>query len=107
LKNNIHLNVDKVYSELSTKIPTLSRTTVYNTLKLFEKKGLINSLKIEENEIRYDALKHIHGHFKCDTCGNIYDFKYNHEKLKYKGLELFEIKHMDFNLSGICPECKH
>ena len=82
LKNNIHPNVDKVFSALATKIPTLSKTTVYNTLKLFERSGLIKSLNIDENEIRYDAIQHIHGHFKCEKCEMIYDFNYNHKKVR-------------------------
>lgn len=106
LKNNIHPNVDTVYSALVEKIPTLSKTTVYNTLKLFEKSGLVNSLKIDENEIRYDALRHVHGHFKCEICEEIFDFNYNHDQIKFSGLKNFEIKHKNLNLTGICPNCK-
>jgi len=106
LKNNIHPNVDKVYSALCGKIPTLSKTTVYNTLKLFEKSGLVNSLKIDENEVRYDAVRHIHGHFQCENCGNIFDFEYNYEDIVLTGLELFDIKHTNYSISGICPDCK-
>ncbi len=34
--NNIHPTVDNIYKKLLKEIPTLSKTTVYNTLKLFE-----------------------------------------------------------------------
>ena len=34
-----HPSVDMIYLSLSNKIPTLSKTTIYNTLKLFVKKG--------------------------------------------------------------------
>ena len=106
LKNNIHPNIDKVYSALCGKIPTLSKTTVYNTLKLFERSGLVKSLKIDEHEIRYDAMKHIHGHFQCEKCGQIFDFNYNYEQIIIEELDRFDIKQTDLNLSGICPKCK-
>ena len=46
-------------------IPTLSKTTIYNTLKTFAEKGLVSSITIEDNEVRYDADISLHGHFKC------------------------------------------
>lgn len=107
LKNNIHPTVDIVYNNLANDIPTLSKTTIYNTLKLFEKHGLINNVTIDETEIRYDAVKKIHGHFKCEKCGEIYDFNYNHEQLEISGLAKFNIVRTDLNLKGICPECNN
>ena len=76
LNYNIHPTVDIVYNNLSKDIPTLSKTTIYNTLKLFEKKDLINNITIDETEIRYDAIKSIHGHFKCEECSKIFDFNF-------------------------------
>ena len=106
INNNIHPTVDKIYSNLVIDIPTLSKTTVYNTLKLFEKQEVINSLNIDENEIRYDAFRNIHGHFKCQICSNIYDFEYNNNDLKYSGLANYKIEQTELNLKGICPNCK-
>ena len=106
LKNNIHPTVDTIYKKLSKEIPTLSKTTVYNTLKLFEEQRLIKSVTIDENEIRYDARKGIHGHFMCIKCGEIYDFNYNYEAINFTDLNEFEIMQPDLNLKGICPKCK-
>lgn len=106
LNNNIHPNIEIIYNNLSSKIPTLSKTTIYNTLKNFEKKGLIMSVNIDEKEIRYDAILKTHGHFKCEKCGKIYDFDYNHDKLKINGLPEFEITKTDLNIKGVCPKCK-
>ncbi|MBK5190687.1 MAG: transcriptional repressor [Methanosarcinales archaeon] len=38
-----HPTVERMHKELSREIPTLSKTTVYNTLKLFVRKGLHQS----------------------------------------------------------------
>ncbi|NPA67920.1 MAG: transcriptional repressor [Chlorobi bacterium] len=106
-KNLIHPAVDTIYEELIKEIPTLSKTTVYNTLKLFEKQNLIRSVNIDETEIRYDARKDTHGHFICTECGKIFDFNYNYNKIKINGLKEFEITQQNFNIKGICPECKN
>ena len=106
LTNNIHPNIEMIYSNLSKEIPTLSKTTIYNTLKNFEKNGLIISVNIDEKEIRYDAILKPHGHFKCEKCGKIYDFDYNYDKINTKGLSKFKINKTDLNIKGICPTCK-
>ncbi len=105
LKHNIHPTVDMIYQKLSKEIPTLSKTTVYNTLKLFEEFHLIKNIKIEETESRYDAVKRIHGHFKCEQCNKIYDFDYNFDDLRYKGLENFTLNQTDIMIKGICKSC--
>ena len=105
MNNNIHPTVDIIYSKLINQIPTLSKTTVYNTLKLFKNHGVIKSVSIDDNEIRYDAIMSIHGHFKCQKCNKIYDFEYNNTDLKYSGLSNYQIKQTELNLKGICPKC--
>ncbi len=106
IKNLTHPTVETVYKKLSKEIPTLSRTTVYNTLKLFEKKELIRSVNIEENEMRYDGQKHIHGHFKCTVCGEIFDFNYNYNDLEFSGLDDFVLNQTDVMIKGICKKCR-
>jgi len=106
LKNNIHPNIEIIYSNLSKGIPTLSKTTIYNTLKKFEEKGLILSVNIDEKEIRYDAILKTHGHFKCESCGEIFDFDYNYNDIKFKGLENFILTKTDVMVKGICNKCK-
>lgn len=68
-----HPTADDVYTELSPRHPTLSRTTVYNTLKLFASRGLVSVVRIEDDELRYDADTSEHAHFKCNGCGRIFD----------------------------------
>ena len=68
-----HPTVDEIYNALSPDIPTLSKTTVYNTLKLFVEKGVAISINIDEKNVRYDGDVSVHAHFICSRCGNIYD----------------------------------
>ncbi|MEM4314651.1 MAG: transcriptional repressor, partial [Thermoplasmata archaeon] len=70
-----HPNAEKIFKRLSKEIPTLSMTSIYNTLKLFIKKGVIKEIMIEEDEIRYDGINERHAHFKCIKCDKLYDIK--------------------------------
>ena len=105
LDNHVHPTVDKIYKALCPEIPTLSKTTVYNTLNLFVEKKLVQVIVIEENETRYDLLTHTHGHFKCKTCGNIIDFDVDLSKLDLKKLGHVEIEETHFYLKGTCSDC--
>lgn len=73
IDNKIHPSADTVYSNLHSELPTLSKTTIYNTLSLFVKKKLIQELPLENGELRYDANTSEHAHFKCEKCGKVYD----------------------------------
>lgn len=44
----VHPSADDIYTALSPSMPTLSKTTVYNTLKLFSEQGAAQMLTIDE-----------------------------------------------------------
>lgn len=105
IENRIHPTVDIIYKELLSKIPTLSKTTVYNTLKILIDAGLVVEVKIENNEVRYDATTDVHGHFKCSECGELFDFEFNPETIELKEIQDFKIDKTDLYLKGICKNC--
>ncbi len=99
-----HPTVEEIYSALVGEIPTLSKTTVYNTLKLFMEADIARIITIEENEARYDADIDSHGHFKCNECGRIYDFHIDMQK-EIEELKAFKISEKSVYYKGICHEC--
>ena len=74
-QNQCHPTVDQIFTDLQKDIPTLSKTTVYNTLRILAGAGLVRIMTIEDNETRYDIVVESHGHFKCESCGSIYNFR--------------------------------
>ena len=68
-----HPTIEMIYNDLLPTIPTLSKTTVYNTIKSFCEKKAVNALYIDEKNVRYEAHIHIHAHFRCKKCGVIHD----------------------------------
>lgn len=106
IENMSHPTVDEIYKALNPEIPTLSKTTVYNTLNLFIDKGIAKVLTIEENETRYDATVDLHGHFKCEKCGKVIDLPIELNKLAIGDVENLEIKEYHIYLKGICKDCQ-
>ncbi len=105
LNHRIHPTVDTIYSEMSKTLPSLSRTTVYNTLKAFAGHGLVSTITIEENENRYDIDTSDHGHFKCSKCGRLYDFDVSDRDLHIPGLDGFTAEQRHIYFRGICDKC--
>ena len=101
-----HPDVEEIYNYLSPIIPTLSKTTVYNTLKLFVESNIVEEIKIKNTEIRYDLKTTPHGHFECKKCGDIYNFNLVFDNLKSDDLKNFVIDNKSVYFSGICPKCK-
>jgi Fur family transcriptional regulator, peroxide stress response regulator len=105
VRHKNHPNVDAIYQELSKDIPTLSRTTVYNTMKLFIEKKIVQLISIEDTETRYDADISAHGHFKCTSCGEIYDVHVDLTEMRVEGLEQFRVDETHLYFKGTCDEC--
>ena len=70
-ENDIHPTADEIYKHLKSANPSLSKTTVYNTLDTLKEHGLIGVLTISETELRYDKIIRLHHHFMCKKCGVI------------------------------------
>lgn len=106
MENNNHPTVDTIYRALCNEIPTLSKTTVYNTLNLFIEKKIANVIVIEENETRYDLVMETHAHFKCVQCGKLIDLDLDIKYDKCHELDGCEITEKHIYLKGICKTCK-
>lgn len=100
-----HPTVEQIYTDLHKEVPTLSKTTIYNTLNILIKTGIVRVLTIEDNETRYDLISENHGHFKCESCGKIYDFDIDIDSFSTEQLSNFKINDKSIYFKGICPEC--
>ena len=103
--NKTHPTADMVYQHIVTKIHTLSKTTVYNTLKVFLEKGIVRELCIDEHELRYDINVEPHAHFKCVKCKKLFDVFDESFLINKNAVDGHIISKVDVYLQGICKDC--
>jgi len=70
---------------VKSRIPVISRATVYNTLNLFVAKGLVRSHTITEGAQIFDPTTDPHHHFVDEETGVIHDVPW--EALRVEGVE--------------------
>lgn len=106
IANRIHPTAEEVYHALSQKMPTLSRTTVYNTLKLFASQGALQMLAIDEKNVRFDIDTSVHAHFKCYHCLGVYDVPVeNISAVKLADYSSWQVAEMQIFYKGYCKNC--
>ena len=99
-----HPSADEIYSFVHQNNPTLSRTTVFSSVKLLAEKGLINDITISPDSTRYDsALYTPHAHFVCRDCKKIFDIPFDTSALTAPADYFCDNVNVYFK--GICPEC--
>jgi Fur family peroxide stress response transcriptional regulator len=101
-----HPTADEIYEALRDQIPTLSKTTVYNTMKLFVSNGVVDEVFIDRTSERFDGNTMLHAHFMCEMCSGIFDSEIDNipSVAAYvpKGAELHKTQVLYY---GVCPEC--
>lgn len=106
-KHKTHPTVDTIYKDLHPVIPTFSKTTVYNTMKLFIEKGLVSAITIEEGETRYDADTTVHGHFKCKSCDKVFDLFFQDDREHHLPVpDNFLLEDIHYYGWGHCSSCR-
>ena len=101
-----HPTADEIYEALREQIPTLSKTTVYNTMKLFVACGVVDEVFIDRTSERFDANTSLHAHFMCDDCGAIVDLPVESvDAVNSSMMEGAELRYTQLLYFGRCPEC--
>ena len=110
LRHKTHPTVDEIYEALLPQIPTLSKTTIYNTLRLFVEKGAALKLVIEDKNERFDGDISLHAHFICQRCGGIRDIFLPEvpqiADINVKEVSGCQITSTELYYRGYCPDCK-
>ncbi len=105
LHHQFHPTADLIYQALVKDYPSLSKTTIYNTLKTFLQAGIIRDITIDGDETRFDVVTENHGHFKCEHCGTIFNFRFDIDLTNIHDLDTFDVRDKQVYFKGTCPEC--
>jgi Fur family transcriptional regulator, iron response regulator len=73
LESKAHPSADQVLAAVQAKLPQVSRATVYNTLNLLVKKGLLRAFSLSAGHVVFDPKIEPHHHFVDESNGEIHD----------------------------------
>lgn len=73
LATDAHPSAEQVWATVRARSPELSRATVYNTLNLLVRKGLLRQVQLAEGRIGFDPNLAPHHHFVDDATGVVED----------------------------------
>jgi Fur family peroxide stress response transcriptional regulator len=107
LNSKKHPSAETVYEEVRQAFPTLSMSTVYNTLNLLRDLDLINELAFHDNT-RYDPNTGIHVNLVCKRCQKISDLEDPELEEFIKRVtqkEGFTVTGHRLDVYGLCKDC--
>ena len=107
LTHPTHPTIDEIFMELKKRIPTVSRTTIYNTLRMFSEKGGALMITIDEHHVCYDGTTTPHAHFSCKVCGRVFDIPDMQPPTPQStAIEGFSIDDAQLYYKGVCADCQ-
>ena len=68
-----HMSAEQILQELREKGSRLSKATVYNTLNLLSKEGIVREIAVDPERMVYDSAAHPHHHFYNVDTGELTD----------------------------------
>lgn len=108
-----HLDALGLWQRAKQQDPTLNKVTVYRTLTMLKKQGLVDELDLmhlEGGKHYYEArTTRDHIHLACLKCGRILEFESSlFEKLKgqIEREQQFRIKVVRVEAGGLCDRCQ-
>jgi len=118
-RSSKHMSAKEIYASLYNTYPRMGLTTVYRTLDLLARMGIITKLTLGDGQSRYEfkssEKKDHHHHLICTICGRIINYsefldeelsliKKTEERLAKKYNFLIQDHNIEF--FGLCNECK-
>lgn len=106
--NPNHPNAEDIYKTLQPRYPSMSLATVYKTMEIFAKIGVVQVLQCEEDAHRYDFNTHPHAHIRCIRCNRVVDVDMDRDVLSKLAAEQtgFKVNTVSISFTGVCTECQ-
>lgn len=113
LGSDRHPTAEMVYQWLKPANPNLSLGTVYRNLSLLSEEGILVRMPFPVE--RYDAVTQPHSHFRCKSCGQVFDFdRFDRSSPQSGALNAaaeaaqpgFLVERHELTFTGLCPACR-
>ena len=104
-----HLTAGEIFERVRRRDPRIAYGTVYRSLHLLARHGLIQELTFADQASRYDKRVDRHDHVHCTACGLLMDVDVpvaliaRHVAAEQSG---FEITGHHTVFAGCCPGCR-
>ena len=108
-RTNEHPDAEMIYARVRRRIPAISLDTVYRTLRLLEKEGLISRVGSLGEKMRFDANTDHHHHFVCTRCGfmgDIYSEEWDGFRAPSDVMAMGTVNSIHVELRGLCKACQ-
>ncbi|MFZ2493300.1 MAG: transcriptional repressor [Thermoanaerobaculia bacterium] len=106
-----HFEADELLEVMKEKGVKISRATVYRTLDLLVRSGMVRRVHLGEDHFHYEhvAGNSHHDHLICTTCGNVIEF--HDAALIKRQREICEKKRFtptfhNLQILGVCNDCR-
>ena len=109
--NHSHFGADTIFFNLYDHGRKVSRATVYRTLELLVKSGLVQKISFGEHQARYEhTFGHKrHNHLICSSCGKVEEFTNSRleQIIQMIGKQRhFRVRNRSIQIFGYCSECR-
>lgn len=106
-----HFEADELLFKMKEKHVKISRATIYRTLELLVKSGMVRRVHLGEDHYHYEHVSgnSHHDHLICTTCGSVIEF--HDPVLEARQREICEKKKFlatfhNLQILGICDACR-
>ncbi|HET6439045.1 MAG TPA: transcriptional repressor [Anaeromyxobacter sp.] len=101
LATDAHPSAEQVWVAVKAAVPAISRATVYNTLNLLVRKGLLRQVQLPEGRVGFDPNLAPHHHFVDEATGLVLDVPWDAlEVLRVDALRGLEVREYQVVLRG-------
>ena len=105
LQKRDHPTAEEVFIRAKQAMPDISMATVYNCLDALVKCRLARQVTLDRGATRFCPNMREHGHFHCDTCGNVLDVDLPEELCCLNLPTGFKVGHYEIAIHGVCADC--
>jgi Fur family ferric uptake transcriptional regulator len=112
LPNGNHLSAEDLYDRLHAEGEGISLSTIYRTLKLMARMGILRELELAEGHKHYELNQpypYHHHHLICIRCNKMVEFKSDSilkVGTKTAQKEGYHLLDCQLTIHAICPACQ-
>jgi Fe2+ or Zn2+ uptake regulation protein len=106
IQEHPHLDASEIHHLARKENARLSLATVYRTVNLLNRLGLVRTCSLGEDHVHYESQAVSHYHLVCRSCGKVIEIP-PHETVEHLGEKWgFKITSAKVELTGYCRECQ-